>query len=103
IYSVQLKSLSRGKGHSATAAAAYRAGIALDDPTTGERHDYTRRQGVVSVDMLAPEDAPAWASDPTELWGRVEQHETRANARLARELVLALPHELDPGARRALA
>lgn len=103
IYSAQLKSVSRGKGHSATAAAAYRAGLALDDPTTGERHDYTRRVGVVSVDLLAPDGAPGWASDPTELWGRADAHEIRANARLARELVLALPHELDATARRVLA
>lgn len=103
LYSVQLKSVSRGKGHSASAAAAYRAGLALDDPTTGERHDYTRRAGVVSVDMLAPDGEVAWAADPTQLWGRVDAFETRANARLAREVVLALPHELDPAARRALA
>ena len=103
IYSVQLKSLSRGKGHSATAAASYRAGLALGDPTTGELHDYTRRAGVVAVDMLAPSGAPAWALDPHQLWGRVELHETRKNARVGREIVLALPHELGPEARRALA
>src|SRR5690606_35340134 len=35
LYSVHLKSVSRGKGHSASAAAAYRAGLVLDDPNTG--------------------------------------------------------------------
>lgn len=103
IYSVQLKSLSRGKGHSATAAAAYRAGLALDDPTTGELHDYTRRAGVMSLDMLAPAGAPEWARDAHKLWALVEQSETRKNARVGREIVLALPHELTAEARRALA
>lgn len=103
IYSVQMKSLSRGKGDSATAAAAYRAGLSLDDPTTGERHDYTRRAGVLSVDMLAPPGAVAWATDSTQVWAQVEQAETRKNARVGREVVMALPHELDPKARRALA
>ncbi|MBB4129485.1 MobQ family relaxase [Xanthomonas sp. 3075] len=103
IFHFAVKSLSRGKGHSASAAAAYRAGIALEDPSTGLRHDYTRRAGVVSVDMLAPDGAPAWAQDPAQLWANVETHETRKNARVAREVVIALPHELDAEQRRDLA
>jgi len=102
IYSVQVKSLSRGKGDSATAAAAYRAGLDLDDPS-GARHSYSRKTGVLSVDMLAPTKAPAWALDPHQLWSKVEEHETRKNARVAREVLMALPHELTPEQRRALA
>ncbi|MGX5730926.1 MobA/MobL family protein [Pseudoxanthomonas beigongshangi] len=102
IYSVQVKSLSRGKGDSATAAAAYRAGLCLDDPS-GACHDYSKKAGVLSVDMLAPEGAPAWATDPRLLWAKVEGHETRKNARVAREVLVALPHELDPEQRRGLA
>ncbi|MCU1089356.1 MobA/MobL family protein [Stenotrophomonas maltophilia] len=102
IYSVQVKSLSRGKGDSATAAAAYRAGLDLDDPS-GARHSYSRKTGVLSVDMLAPTNAPAWALDPHQLWSKVEEHETRKNARVAREVLMALPHELTPEQRRALA
>ncbi|EKT4083263.1 hypothetical protein EAT51_02100 [Pseudoxanthomonas winnipegensis] len=102
IYSVQVKSLSRGKGDSATAAAAYRAGLDLDDPS-GTRHNYSRKTGVLSVDMLAPTDAPAWALDPHQVWAKVEEHETRKNARVAREVLIALPHELTPEQRRDLA
>ncbi len=102
IYSVQVKSLSRGKGDSATAAAAYRAGLCLDDPS-GARHDYSKKGGVLSVDMLAPDGAPAWATDPHQLWAKVEEHETRKNARVAREVLAALPHELTPEQRRGLA
>ncbi len=102
IYSVQVKSLSRGKGDSATAAAAYRAGLDLDDPS-GTRHNYSRKTGVLSVDMLAPADAPAWALDPHQVWAKVEEHETRKNARVAREVLIALPHELTPEQRRDLA
>lgn len=102
IYSVQVKSLSRGKGDSATAAAAYRAGLDLDDPS-GTRHNYSRKAGVLSVDMLAPTDAPAWALDPHRVWAKVEEHETRKNARVAREVLIALPHELTPEQRRDLA
>lgn len=102
IFSVQVKSLSRGKGDSATAAAAYRAGLRLDDPS-GARHDYSKKIGVLSVDMIAPDGVPAWAIDPHQLWGKVEEHETRKNARVAREVLVALPHELDPEQRRDLA
>ncbi|MGS7843715.1 MobA/MobL family protein [Stenotrophomonas forensis] len=102
IYSVQVKSLSRGKGDSATAAAAYRAGLDLDDPS-GTRHAYSRKTGVLSVDMLAPKGAPTWALDPHQVWAKVEEHETRKNARVAREVLMALPHELDPEQRRELA
>lgn len=103
IYHASVKSISRGKGHSATAAAAYRAGIRIEDATTGLIHDYTRRGGVLSVDMLAPKDAPAWATDPSQLWNAAEAVETRKNARVGRELVVGLPHELTADARRELA
>lgn len=103
IYHCSVKSISRGKGHSATAAAAYRAGIRIEDQRTGLVHDYTRRGGVVVVEMLAPKRAPAWASDPELLWNAAEQVETRANARVARELVVALPHEMSDGQRHFLA
>lgn len=98
-----VKSISRGKGHSATAAAAYRAGLAITDTLTGERHDYTRRHGVIGADMLAPTGAVEWATDPHRVWDEAEQIETRKNARVGREIVLALPHELDADARRDLA
>lgn len=98
-----VKSISRGKGHSATAAAAYRAGLAIEDTLTGERHDYTRRQGVIGADMLAPAGAVEWATDPHRVWDEAEKIETRKNARVGREIVLALPHELDADARRDLA
>lgn len=103
IYHASVKAFSRGQGHSGTAAAAYRAGIAIADDLTGTRHDYTKRKGVASVDMLAPSNAPEWARDPAACFNRSEQAETRANARVARELEVALPHELSEDQRHALA
>ena len=102
IFSVEVKSLSRSKGDSATAAAAYRAGLCVEDPS-GARHDYSKKGGVLSVDMLAPDGAPAWATDLHQLWAKVEEGATRKNARVAREVRAALPHELTPEQRRGLA
>ncbi|OCK49011.1 hypothetical protein BA766_03200 [Stenotrophomonas maltophilia] len=103
IYHCSIKSISRSKGHSVTAAAAYRAGIRIEDDTTGLVYDYTRRKGVVSVDMLAPVGAPTWAADPGMLWNAAEATETRKNARVGREMIVALPHEMSDAQRRELA
>ena len=47
------KLLSRSAGHNAVAAAAYRSGSELVDERTGLVHDYTRKGGVVSAEIIA--------------------------------------------------
>ncbi|WP_166653936.1 MobQ family relaxase [Tahibacter aquaticus] len=103
IFYVDLKVFSRSQGHTATAAAAYRAGVRIKDERTGLVHDYRKRTGVVSVAMRAPADAPEWACDPFKVWSAAEMAELRANARVARELLVALPAELDASQRSDLA
>lgn len=102
IYHASISTISRSAGHAATAAAAYRAGLALTDERTGERHDYTRRGGVVDTVMFAAAFAPDWAKDPAALWNAAEAAENRKNSTVAREFELSLPHELDADQRRAL-
>ncbi|WP_355608345.1 MobA/MobL family protein [Xanthomonas cannabis] len=103
IYHVSIKSFSRGKGQSSVAAAAYRAGINLRDTTHKTTHKYEKRSGVVSQQMLAPEGAPRWCLDVRSFWDINEQQETRANARVAREVEVSLPNSLDAPQRRMLA
>lgn len=91
-YSVQL--ISRSKGQSAIAAAAYRAGVKLHDDRTGLSHDYSRKARVAHTEILAPENAPEWVGDREQLWNRVEAAEKRKDAQVAREVNLALPKEL---------
>ena len=86
--------IKRSEGRSAVACAAYRCGMELEDARTGQRHDYSRKRGVIGQGILAPEGAPEWARDPGQLWNRVEAGETRKDAQLARELVIAIPHEI---------
>lgn len=102
-FHASLRVLCRSKGESSVAAAAYRAGTKLHDARLGLNQDYTRRRGVVDVAVLAPPDAPLWATDLRTLWDAVEARETRVNSQLARELIVGLPHELDAGARSTLA
>lgn len=103
IYHAHIKSFSRGKGESSLAAAAYRAGLDLIDTKTRDWHRYSQRRGVAGVHMLTPPGAPDWCRDPKTFWDANEQWETRANARVARELEVSLPFELSSEQREALA
>jgi len=95
IYHCDVSIISRGGGRSATAAAAYRAAEKIADERTGETHDYTRKQGVLHSEILTPDDAPTWTRDRAKLWNAIESAEKRKDAQLAREVIVALPHELD--------
>jgi hypothetical protein len=102
IFHLSVKTISRSKGRSSTAAAAYRAGAKIVDSRTGEIHDYRRRSGVLSTFMVAPSSA-AWAADREALWNAAEAAEKRINSTVAREYEIALPAELDAAGRRDLA
>ena len=70
-------------------------GCKLRDERYETRHDYScRTAGIAYSEVLAPDDAPAWMSDRERLWNGVEKAEKRKDARLAREFIIALPHEL---------
>ncbi|SFJ38576.1 protein of unknown function [Ruminococcaceae bacterium D5] len=86
--------MSRGKGKSAVAAAAYRSGEKLTNEWDGMTHDYTRKGGVVHTEIMLPSHAPPSFSDRSTLWNSVELYEKAGNAQLAREIDAALPIEL---------
>jgi hypothetical protein len=102
IYSFSAGVFSRSKGHRVTAAAAYRAGAVIEDKTIGERFDYSRKRGVVHSEILAPDNAPEWMHDRAALWNAVESQERRSDSQLARDIMLAIPHELDESDQLAL-
>ena len=103
IYHLSVKPVSRAKGRSSTAAAAYRAADRITDERTGEIHDYTRRTGVESAGVVLPDGAAEWAADRSALWNAAEAAEKRKDACVAREFEVALPAELSPEERRQLA
>jgi hypothetical protein len=98
--------LSRSGGRSAVACAAYRSAQSLEDERQGIVHDYERRGGVLAEGILLPAHAPDWMRNRAQLWNAVERREDRSTrpdqAQLAREFVIALPHELDDQAREYL-
>lgn len=95
IYHLSMKPISRASGRSAVASAAYRAGERLENERDGLTHDYTRRAGIAHAEIVLPQGSRAdWARDRSALWNAAERAEKRADARVAREFEIALPHEL---------
>lgn len=102
MYRLSASVLSRSQGRSSVAAAAYRAGEKLANARDGMEHDYSKRVGVVSSEILLPAGAPAYLADRETLWNTVEAAEKRKDAQVAREVQLALPHELGAHQRAEL-
>ena len=106
IYHLAAQVISRGAGRNAVNAAAYRRGARMHDERTGETFSYVHKRDVLHSEITIPDDAPSWAKailerhalEPVaaseELWNRVESHEKRLDAQLAREIEIALPAEL---------
>lgn len=96
IYRLEAKIVTRGSGHSAVAAAAYRTGTKIRDERTERIHDYSgRTKGVIESVILRPENAPVWTANTESLWNHVESAEKRKDSQLCREFILAVPRELD--------
>ena len=103
IYHLSMKTVSRASGRSAVGAAAYRSGQCLTNERDGLVHDYTRKGGVEHAEIVLPDNSRAdWARDREALWNAAEFAEKRKDARVAREIEVALPHELSGDERLAL-
>lgn len=93
IYHFSGQIITRGKGQSAVASAAYRSGEKLIDEDAGEVKFY-KREVLPETLILAPDHAPEWVYDRQRLWNEVEAIEKNWNSQLAREFNIALPKEL---------
>lgn len=83
--------ISRQKGQSAVACAAYRAVEKLHDELQEKIHDYQGKSGHLGGSLILPAGVHL---SREQLWNRVENFENRIDARLAKEFVVALPKEL---------
>ena len=102
---IATKAISRKAGQSAVASAAYRAGDVLDDAKYGKTHDYSKKSGVMSSDIVLPFSLKALGVSVNRetLWNTAEAAETRSDSRVAREWLINLPYELDEYDRHQLA
>jgi len=98
IFRLDIQSLGRSAGRSATSAAAYRAGERIRDERTGRIYDHTQRTDILSKEIVLPSafvgSKPEWSRDRATLWNHAEATEKRSNSRVAREYQVALPAEL---------
>ena len=94
IYHFEAKVITRGTGRSVVAAAAYASCSQIYNEYDGIQHDYTRKQGYVYSEIFLPSNAPMEWQNRAELWNAVEAAEKSKDSRLARELIVALPVEL---------
>ncbi len=92
-YHFSLKPVSRGKGASAVAKAAYHSGERLSDSYYGNVHDYTKKAGIVYKEIFLPPHAPERLKDRETLWNEVEQIEKNKRAQLANNFEIALMNE----------
>ena len=96
----QIRDIKRGDGQSAVKSAAYITGEPMFDLRVGLSFGRALKAGrVLAVGTVGPKGSN-WK--PAALWGAAESAETRRNARVAQERVLALPHELDEVAHKRL-
>lgn len=101
IFHMNMNIISRGKGQSATASAAYRSGEKL----YSERYDKTsnyHREIKPDAFILSPKNAPEWTNNRERLWNEVEKIEKANSSQLAREFTVALPIELNNDEQKEL-
>ncbi|MGG6898150.1 Ti-type conjugative transfer relaxase TraA [Rhizobium sp. BR 315] len=102
---LRAKLISRGAGQSIVSAAAYRHRTKMMDEQVGTKFHYSAgADELIHEELALPDDTPAWlrividgrsvAGASEALWNAVDCFETRRDAQLAREIILALPNEL---------
>jgi Ti-type conjugative transfer relaxase TraA len=110
---VRAQVISRGAGRSIVSAAAYRHRARMMDEQAGTSFSYRGGAAELKHEELAlPDQIPVWLRTAIEgktvaaaseaLWNAVDAFETRADAQLARELIIALPEELSRSENIAL-
>ena len=90
-FHLSAKIVSRAKGSSVVASAAYRAAERLPDDRLGRDHDFSKKADVIHSEVMLPESAPKHLSDRATLWNTVERVEKRKDSQLAREVEFAIP------------
>jgi hypothetical protein len=106
-YFLQVRNFSRGRGARVTRAIAYRAGERIVDERTGEVCNFSDRTDVAHKEIVLPAQFDSlaemnWARNRSALWNAAEFAGRQRNSRLAREVLVILPHELTPAQRTNL-
>lgn len=93
-YHCQIQAINR-KERSMIAVSAYINAKSYTDDRTGMTFDYSNKSGVLySYAYAIDENNKRVKIDNLELWNKAEQAEKRKDARVGREYIIAIPHEL---------
>lgn len=90
---MDVRNISKAK-QSAVAKAAYVSGSKLYSERDEEFKQFRKREERPISFILAPAHAPEWVYDREQLWNESEKVEKPINARVQREVLVALPIEL---------
>lgn len=105
-YHLTAQMISRQEGKSCVAALAYRSATELLDQRTGIIWGYTKRANVKHVEILLPDNAPAWITELArechlnrqsalqKYSDIIEAVEKRKDSQVYREVEFSLPNEL---------
>ena len=106
IYHFHASIVRRKIKQNAVERAAYIGRCALTDLNTGTRYNSQSRGPALYRGTMIPENSPEWlqklTKDIQSFWSLVEGCEARPDSRTAREVEVALPHELTEEQRVAL-
>ena len=84
--------ICNGGTGAAVASSAYQSGQGMTDDL-GRTKKYKNTERVIYTNLLAPDNAPAWAADRETLWKEVERREGM-RGQYARKYNIGLPNEL---------
>jgi hypothetical protein len=100
IFHFKTTPISRSNGHSATAKIAYVCRTKIKDEQTGKIHNYSSEKS--KSDLITTgihykiKDIDTWRElSSQEVWNKAERAENRKDSRVAREILVALPNELN--------
>jgi hypothetical protein len=94
--------ISRGKGKSAVASAAYISCKKLTNQWDGITHDYHNKKGLLHSEIFLPKGIPIDFKNRFTLWNSVELNEKASNAQLARNFIISLQPSLSLEENKAL-
>ena len=94
--------ISRKQGRSTVACAAYRSDEKLYDERNQRSFQFKKHEVQPESFILAPSHAPEWVNEREKLWNEVEQVEKRWTSQLSREVLIAIPNDLNNEQQREL-